>query len=189
MRQTTWACILLLGASTASAQDSSFAELRLRGSVFRNPVSGHIADDWRPKTGVQIEAASNVGRSELALAIGHIGYEATTGKPPFTGTLFSLGWSVPVKRWNRLALDLGARLTDLRMDFDDPSLVGGLRTEEEVVLSGLARGRVSLGRRFSVYADVSYGVLMLSTKTPMLLVSAGVERSVTTPGWLRGLLR
>ena len=189
MRSATWACLLLLSAGAASAQDSSFAMIWLRGSVIRNPVSGHIADDWRAKTGLQLEAGSNVGRGELALAVGHIGYDATTGKPPFTGTLFSLGWTKPVMGWHRVRIDLGARLTDLRMDFDDPSLVGGLRTEEEVVVGGLARATVPLGDRFGAYAEASYGVLMLSTNTPMLFAAVGIERSVTTPGWLRGFLR
>lgn len=190
MRNCCGVLLLVLGvASQAWAQDTSFSELRLRGSLFRNPVIGQIGDDWRAKTGIQLEVGSNVGIGDLSLAVGHIGYEALTGRPPFTGTLFSLGWSVPALRAGRARLDVGARLTDMRMDFDDPALVAGLRTEEEIILNGIARGRVALGQRFTAYADVSYGVLMLSTKTPVLLIGAGFERAVGAPRWLRTILR
>lgn len=181
--------LVLSAMATASAQDSSFSQLRLRGSVFRNPVIGHLADDWRAKTGGQVEIAANVARGELGLAVGHIGYVPTTGKPSFTGTLVTLAWMMPVVRAARIELSAGARLTDLRMDFDDPSLVGGLRTEEEVMLGAIGRARLPIGHRFSAFVDGSYGVLMLDTKTPMVLVHAGIERTARTPGWLRGILQ
>src|SRR6476661_7347720 len=59
----------------------------------------------------------------------------------------------------------GVSLTDMRLDFDDPALVGGLRTEEEVILAAIVRGRVALNERFAAFAEGSYGVLMLSTRT------------------------
>lgn len=180
---------LVAATASASAQDSSFAELRLRGSLFRNPVVGQVSDDWRAKTGAQLELATNVGRGELGLAVGHLAYTPTTGKPAFTGTLFTLAWLMPVARVSRVELDAGVRLTDLRMDFDDPSLVWGLRTEEEVMLGVIGRARFPVGRRFSVFVDGSYGLLMLNTKTPMVLIHGGMERTMRTPDWLRDILR
>lgn len=173
----------------AGAQDSSFSRLALRGSVFRNPVAGHIASDWSAKTGVQIAAATNVGRGGLELAVGHIGYRPTTGKPPFTGTMFTLAWTTPEVAVSRMTLSGGVRLTDLRMDFDDPSLVGGLRTEEEVMTGLLGRARIPLGWGFAGFVDGSWDLLMLSTKTPMVFVHAGVERTMRMPGFLQTILR
>ena len=83
----------------------------------------------------------------------------------------------------------GARLTDVRMDFDDPSMVAGLRTEEEVMLSVVGRMRVSLGRGFSAFAEGSYGRLMLSTRTPIATAAVGMEHGLPMPGWLAGILR
>lgn len=181
--------MMVAACAVANAQDTSFSRLTLRGSVFRNPVSGHIGSDWSAKTGAQLAAATNVGRGGLELAVGHIGYRPTTGKPPFTGTMFTLAWTTPELIVSRMALSGGVRLTDLRMDFDDPSLVGGLRTEEEVMTGVLGRARIPLGRGFAAFVDGSWDLLMLSTKTPMVFVHAGVERTMRMPGFLQGILR
>ena len=185
-----WASLFMLCVATrAGAQDSTYSELRFRLSAFRNPVAGHITDDWKPGTGAQVEVATPIAQGELSLAVGHVGYTATTGRPDFTGTLFTLAWTTRVAHIARLQMSGGVRLTDFRMDFDDPSLVVGLRTEEEVMLGLIGRGRIVIGRRFALFGDGSVGVLMLGTRTPMVLIHAGVERAVSTPGWLRGILR
>lgn len=183
------AVLMLAALAAANAQDSSFSRLTLRGSVFKNPVAGHITDDWSPKTGAQLGAATNVGRSALELAVAHVGYRPTTGKPPFTATMFTLAWTSPEVALTRATLSGGVQLTDLRMDFDDPSLVGGLRTEEEVLAAVVGRVRLPLGRGFAAFVDGSWGMLMLSTKTPMVFVHAGVEQTMRMPGFLQTILR
>lgn len=181
--------LLVFAATTASAQDSSFSVLRLRAGLLRLPVIGEIRNDWNPGTGGQVGVASNVGASEIDLTVGHIGFDATTGRPPFSETMFSLAWMRPVMQRAWLAFDAGARLTDVRMDFDDPSLVGGLRTEEEQLLSALARGRLSLGRNYSAFVETTYGVLMTSTRTPTVSLTLGIQRHGAMPRWLRDFLR
>lgn len=181
--------LLVCVTSAAMAQDSSFSRLRIRGSLFRNPVSGHISDDWNARTGIQAEVATNIGRSELGLSVGHLAYSPITGKPPFTGTIFTLAWTTPVVRAARTEVSAGILMADLRMDFDDPSLVGGLNTEEEVIIGILGRGRFAFNERVAVFVDGSYGQLMLSTKTPMVLIHAGGEVSLRAPDWLRAVLR
>ena len=183
------ALLLLFASASAAAQDSSFTALRVRASVLRLPAVGAIRDDWRPKTGAQVDIASNVGRNEIGLAVGHVGFEPITGKPAFTETMFSLGWTRPILAARGVALSVGARLTDVRMDFDDPALVGGLRTEEEQLLAAMARGRLLLGRGYSGFAEGSYGVLMTSTRTPTVTLAIGVERDGAMPRWLRDFLR
>ena len=183
------AVILLCIAARAGAQDSTYSELRFRLSAFRNPLAGHITDDWRAGTGIQAEIATPLASGEFAMAMGHVGYASTTGKPNYTGTLFTLAWTAPVATVSRLQLSGGIRLTDYRMDFDDPTIVVGLRTEEEVMLGVIGRARLGLGRRLALFADASYGVLMLGTRTPMVLVHVGVQRAVTTPEWIRSILR
>ena len=183
------AILLLFGATSAAAQDSSFTRLQLRGSALRVPVVGHIADDWSPKTGAQVELASNVGRGEIALAVGRIGFDALNGKPPFKETLISLGWTGAVLQRGSFDLHAGARLTDVRMHFDDPAMVAGLRNEEEQLISALARGRLAIGRKFSAFAETSYGMLMTSTRSPTLSVAVGIERDGVMPRWLRDFLR
>lgn len=187
--RTAFVLLLTAFASTASAQDSSFTRMQVRGSLLRNPVSGHIADDWESRTGAQVDIGVNVGRGELAATVAHLGFEPLSGKPPFTGTLVSLGWTTPLLRAGRLTLEGGPRLTDLRMDFDDPSLVVGLRTEEEVMLGVVARARMPFRGRYGLFVEGSYGALILSTKTPMAFLNAGVAASFRTPGWIRGILR
>jgi hypothetical protein len=181
--------LLLMLASTAAAQDTSFSHLHLRVSALRNPEMGHLSEDWRARTGMEAELATNVGAGELGLRFGHIGYTPLTGKPAYSGTLFTLGWSMPVVTRSQLGVSVGPTLTDYRMDFDDPSVVGGLRTEEEVIVAGAARISGRVYRHWSVFAEASYGVLMLSTKTPMATINAGVGREMGTPEWLRKLLR
>ena len=176
-------------AASAAAQDTSFSRLRLRGGVLVPASTGRIRDDWNAKLGAQVEVASNVGRSELAFGVAHLGFEPTSSKPSFTETLFSLSWTVPMWTRARAGLDAGARVTDIRMDFDDPSLVGGLTTEEETMLTAVARGRVGIGKGFTGFAEGSYGVALHSTRTPVLFAAIGVEREVGMPGWLRGVLR
>ena len=181
--------LILCAATSASAQDSSFSALRLQAAVLRLPVIGEMRHDWRVRTGGQIGVASNVGAGEIGLTVGHIGFDATTGKPPFTETMFSLGWTRALMRAGPIGFDAGARLTDVRMDFDDPSLVGGLRTEEEQLISAIARSRLSLGRKFSGFVEATYGVLMTSTRTPTVSLALGIQRAGVMPAWLRDFLR
>ena len=181
--------LMLVVTASAGAQDSSFSHLRLRGSMLRLPVTGHVGDDWRAKTGFQLDIGSNVGTGELSLAAGHVGFAPIAAKPAFTETFFSLAWTRPVVSGSRASLDAGARLSDVRMDFDDPSIVGGLRTEEEVLVSALGRGRVTIGRGFSGFLEASYGLFMLSTRTPTATIAAGVEHGLPMPGWLSRILR
>jgi hypothetical protein len=183
------ALLLMFIASSLSAQDSSFSVLRLRGAALRLPLVGYIADDWKPGTGFQVDVASNLGSSEIALSVGRIRFDPTTGKPPFTETLISLGWAWPILRSGRLGFDAGARLTDVRMNFDDPAMVAGLRHEEEQLISALGRARLSLGAGLSGFVETAYGVLMTSTRTPMTTLAVGVMRDSRMPGWLRDFLR
>lgn len=183
------AALVLFAATSAAAQDSAFTRLKLRASALRLPVVGHIADDWRPKTGAQVELASNVGRGEIALAVGRVAFDALNGKPPFRETLISLGWTGVVLQRGRFGVHAGARLTDVRMHFDDPAMVAGLRNEEEQLISALARGRLAIGGKFSAFAETSYGMLMTSTRSPTVSVAIGIERDGAMPGWLRDILR
>jgi hypothetical protein len=185
-----WASIVVLcAASRAFAQDTAYSVLNVRLSAFRNPVAGAIRDDWRPGTGVQAEIGTPFAGGEMGLALGHLGYTPTSGKPAYKATLFTLSWLSAPLRVSRIRLSGGFRLTDYRMDFDDPALVAGLRTEEEVMPGAIARVTVPVARRFTVFADASYGLLMLGTRTPMLLVHLGAERGFSTPDWVRGILR
>jgi hypothetical protein len=183
------ALLLMFATQVAGAQDSSFTSLRFRGGLFRMPVVGHISDDWRPKTGLQVEVASNVGAGELAIGIAHVLFVPTTGKVSFTETLISLGWTSPEARMQGVSLSAGARLTDVRMDFEDPSVVVGLRTEEEVLLALLGRAHVELGHGFRAFGEASFGALMLSTRSPTMTVALGIGRVVAMPGWVRDVLR
>ena len=183
------ALLLLLTASSAFAQDSSFSAIRLRGAVLRLPVVGHIADDWKPGTGAQIDVASNLGSSEISLSVGRIQFDPTTGRPPFTETLISLTWARPVLRAGGLAFDAGARLTDVRLDFDDPGMVTGLRNEEEQLISALGRARTSLGAGYSGFVETTYGVLMTSTRSPTMTVAVGLMWGGRMPKWLRDFLQ
>jgi hypothetical protein len=182
------ALMVLLAGSTAWAQDSSFSVLRARVGVLRLPVIGHISDDWSPKTGGQLDVASNVGSNEIALSIGRVGFDPTTGKPPFTETLISLAWARPIARRGPVAVEMGVRLTDVRMNFDDPAMVAGLRNEEEQLLSGLGRLRLSLGGRYSGFIESTYGLLMTSTRSPTATLAAGLQGQGRMPGWLRAFL-
>jgi hypothetical protein len=181
--------LLVLVASVASAQDSSFAALGFRGGLLRNPVAGHIADDWSPGTGVSGEAATNVGKAELSLGFSHLGYDPITGKPPYKATMFSLTAARSVIGRSRGTVSAGVRLTDYRMDFDDPLVGAGLKTEEEVMLSAVGRGSVQVRGPWKLFADASYGILMLGTKTHMVFISAGAEYDTRMPGWLRDFLK
>jgi hypothetical protein len=187
MKFVCW--LLLLAAATASAQDSSFTQLLVRGSVLRMPSTGHIGDYWRPGTGGQVEIASNVGAGELGLAVARVAFDPKATTPAFTETIFSLAWTRSLVSGSRASFAAGARLSDVRMDFDDASIVGGLRTEEEVLLSAVGRGRVVLGRGFSGFLEGSWGLFMLSTRTPTATVAAGVEHGLPMPAWLRTILR
>jgi hypothetical protein len=183
------ACLFLCAATAASAQDSSFSVIRVRAAALRLPEVGRLAEDWRPRTGAQLDVASTVGRSEVAFSVGHVAFDALTGKPPFGETLISLAWTTPIAGWRAVGLDAGARLTDVRMDFDDPALVGGLRNEEEQLLSVLARGRLRAGRNYSAFVEVAYGALMTSTRSPTAALAVGLQREGAMPNWLRAFLR
>jgi hypothetical protein len=183
------ALALLLSAATASAQDTSFSRLHLRVQAMRLPVTGHIADDWKAGTGARLEAGSNVGRGELALGLGHVSFDPTTGKPPFSMTFFSLAWTALAFQSPRVGLDAGARLSDVFMDIDDPAQVIGLRHEEDVMISVVGRGRVVIGRGFSAFAEGTYGSFMLSTRTPIASIGVGLGRDMTMPQWLSHVLR
>jgi hypothetical protein len=183
------AILVVLAATTLSAQDTSFARLHLRAGATRLPVTGHIADDWHAGTGAQVEAGSNVGRGELALGLGHTGFDPTTGKPPFSATFFSLAWTGVVFQSPRIGVDAGARLSDVFMNIDDPAQVIGLRHEEDVMISVVGRGRLAIGRGFDAFAEAAYGSVMLSTRTPVASISLGLGRNTGMPHWLREFLR
>jgi hypothetical protein len=181
--------ILLFAAARAGAQDSSYTELRLRVSAFRNPVAGAISEDWKPGTGLQLEVGTPIALGELSLSIGTLGYAPLTGKPKFRATMFTLGWTRPIARVGRIDLSGGLRVSAYRMDFDDSTVVAGLRNEEETLIAVTGRGRVAIGRRSSLFIDGSFGVLMLGTRTRMALIHVGAERALTTPAWLLDVLR
>jgi hypothetical protein len=181
--------LLVFIASVAAAQDSSYSTLRVRAGLVRNPMAGHIADDWSPGTGVRGDVATNLGKAELSLGFSHLGYAAKTGKPPYKATMFSLGATRPVFERARIAIAAGAQLTDYRMDFNDPLVGQGLKTEEEVMLSAVGRGVLQVRGPWRLFADASYGILMLGTKTHMVFLSAGAEYDARMPGWLRDFLR
>lgn len=171
------------------AQDTAYSRLDLRLSVLSNPASGGISEDWRSGTGIEAEVGTPLAFGKAALSVGHLAFEPKGGRPPFRMTAFGLTYSVPVLSWRTSELAAGVRLADMRMDFDDPAIDEGLRTEEEVFLGGTARAKVMLPRGFSASVDATYGVLMLGRRTPMAFITAGVGRRVVTPGWMRDVLR
>lgn len=177
-------------AAPAGAQDSSaYSELRFRASALSNPVAGAITDDWRPMIGKQLEVATPLAVGAFGVAVGRVHYKPLTGHPQFKATFITLAWLSPEARISRLHLSGGLRLTDYRMDFDDPTLNAGLRTEEEVMPGIIGHARLPLARRISLVADASYGLLLLGVHTRMVLLTAGAEYAVTTPGWLRDMMR
>ena len=185
-----WIATLACIAAPAGAQDSTaYRELRLRASALSNPVAGTITDDWRPLIGKQLEVGTPLAVGEFSIAVGRVHYKPLTGKPQYKATFITLAWLSPEATVSRLRLSGGLRLTDYRMDFADTTVDPGLRTEEEVMPGVIARARLPLGRRISLLADASYGLLMLGVRSRMVLLTAGVEYAVTTPGWLRDIMR
>jgi hypothetical protein len=185
---------LLCVAARAGAQDSTaYAELRFRASALSNPVAGSraggITHDWHPLIGKQLEVATPLAVGEFGVAVGRVHYKPLTGKPQYKATFITLAWLSPEARVSRLRLSGGLRLTDYRMDFDDPTVDPGLRTEEEVMPGVIAHARLPVGRRVSLIADASYGLLMLGVHTRMVMLTAGAEYAVTTPAWLRDIMR
>jgi hypothetical protein len=188
--KTRWIATLACIAAPVGAQDSTaYRELRLRASALSNPVAGTITDDWRPLIGKQLEVGTPLAVGEFSIAVGRVHYKPLTGKPSYKATFITLAWLSREAAVSRLRLSGGFRLTDYRMDFDDPTVDPGLRTEEEVMPAVIGRARLPMGRRLSVLADASYGLLMLGVHTPMVLLTAGVEYAVPTPGWLREIMR
>jgi hypothetical protein len=187
----TLVCVAALCfAVRAGAQDSSaYRELRIRASLVSNPEAGAISSDWKPGVGKQIDVATPLAVGELAVSVGRIHYKPLTGKPSYAATVFTFAWLTPEVSVSRARLSAGLRLSDYRMDFDDPSLVGGLRTEEEVMPGVIAKGRLAIGRRVSLVGDASYAILMLGHHTRMTLLTAGAEYALPTPGWLRDIMR
>lgn len=186
----TLLAILMCVAVRAGAQDSSaYRELRLRASALSNPVAGAITDDWRPLIGKQLEVGTPLAVGEFDIAVGRVHYKPLTGKPAYKATFITLAWLSPEATLSRLRLSGGFRLTDYRMDFDDPSMVAGLRTEEEVMPGIIGRARLRMTRRVSLLADASYGLLLLGVHTNMIMLSAGAEYALPTPGWLRDMMR
>lgn len=181
---------MLLWAGRARAQDSAaYGEMRFRVGAVDNAHAGAISRDWKPLIGKQIEVATPLAVGEVGASVARVHYEPLTGKPAYKATLFTISWLAPEIRVGRAGLAAGFRYSDYRMDFDDPTLVGGLRTEEEVMPGVIARGRVILTRRISLVGDASYGVLMLGHHTRMVLLAAAAQYALPTPAWLRGIMR
>jgi hypothetical protein len=182
--------MLLIGAAPLGAQDSTaYRELWFRASAIDNVHAGAIDRDWKPLIGKQVEVATPLSVGELGLAVGRIHYKPLTGHPAYKATLITLSWLTPELVVWRARLAGGARFSDYRMDFDDPSVVSGLRTEEEVMPAVIVRGRIVASKRASVFADASYGVLMLGHRTRMVLLSGGAQYALPTPSWLQGIMR
>jgi hypothetical protein len=182
--------ILLLGAAPLGAQDSTaYRELRFRASAVDNVHAGAIERDWQPLIGKQVEVAVPLAVGEVGMAVGRIHYKPLTGHPAYKATLITLSWLTPELALWKARLAGGARFSDYRMDFDDPSMVSGLRTEEEVMPAAIIRGRIVASKRVSVFADASYGVLMLGHRTRMAFVSVGAQYALRNPSWLQGIMR
>jgi hypothetical protein len=190
VKRAVWVAAMVACAGRASAQDSSaYRELRVRVAAVDNVAAGAIAKDWNPRIGKQIEIATPLAVGEFAVAVGRIHYQPLTNRPPYAATLFTVSWVLPDVRVSRAAFTAGLRLSDYRMDFKDPTLVGGLTTEEEVMPGVVGRGRLVVGKRLSLLADASYCVLMLGHHTRMTLLSAGGQYALPTPDWLRDIMR
>jgi len=181
--------LFVAAGSSAAQQPAAYSELRFRAGVVSNTSAGAIADDWNAKTGFGVDVATPLSQGEVGLGLSHVAYASTTGKPAYDATIFSLSWLSSEAGVGIARISGGVRLSDYRMDFNDPTLVGGLRTEEEVMPAVVARGRLVLTPRWSLVADGSYGRLMLGHHTPMTFVSLSGQASVGSPGWLRDFLR
>jgi hypothetical protein len=180
----------LVFAAQANAQDSvAYRELRLRAGAVDNIHAGAISEDWQPRVGKQVEVGTPLPVGEMSMNVARIHYKPVTGKPAYKATFISMTWMLPLVRVSRAQLNGGLRLSDYRMDFDDPTVVSGLRTEEEVMPAAVTRARLAIAKRISLFGDASYGVLMLGHHTRMALLSAGAEYALTTPGWLRDIMR
>jgi hypothetical protein len=184
------AIILAVIAASASAQGvAPYSELRFRGSLVKNTSFGAISDNWSAKTGFTVDVGTPLTAGEVALGLSHIGYTSTTGQPDYKATVFSLSWLSPEYGHRIVKVSGGIRLSDYRMDFDDPNAGPGLKTEEEVMPGVIGRGRLALTPRFSLVADGAYGLLMVAHHTPMTFLSVGGQATVAAPGWLRDFLR
>ncbi|HEY6213182.1 MAG TPA: hypothetical protein VIW45_12905, partial [Vicinamibacterales bacterium] len=85
---------------------------------------------------------------EVDASISRIHYRALTGHPTYAATILTLRWMTP-EVGGRVRLSGGIGLSDYLMEFDDPALVAGLRTEEEVMPSVSARIRTPITRGIS----------------------------------------
>ncbi|NNF56804.1 MAG: hypothetical protein HKN04_01045 [Rhodothermaceae bacterium] len=185
------ALLLLLPASTqaqgAEASADDRLHLGLSGAV---PMGEAYGGRWAAQPGVAVRAATwfHGGRIHVAFHL----FENETlveGLPGFLALRGELGWGVP------LALPAGLRLTPsgqvgvLTMLFEGDEVVSEALTNETELTMGVAgRLEVPLGGAWRVFAAAEWVHVYTAVPIDLAFIQAGLSVSVSTPGWLRGML-
>jgi hypothetical protein len=144
---------------------------------------------YRAKLGGALELEMPFEGGLLGASVTRVAFAGRRVSPAadFDATLLALDWRIPIRR-GAFRLGVGPRVGNFLMAFDDTIINPGLRDESELFLGVSAAASARLGRGFGVNLTGWYGQVHLHAPLRIASAAAGIEYTMSTPGWLRDLL-
>lgn len=184
------ALLVLLPAGDAWAQrPAPFETLDLLAGATVDVNQGLLFYDlWRPGKGAAAGVATPFyfGTAEAGGAVHRYGARADS-VPAFDALVVYAGWGLGAEV-GRLGVHGGVRAGLHRMTFDEDTFVG-VRNESELALGAVARVHVDVARGWALYGEAAYMKTYTYIRLQQVWITAGIRARITTPSWLRRVLR
>lgn len=144
---------------------------------------------WRPGSGGELSFLTPfyLGDAEAGAALYRF-KPAMLDVPGFDALLVFAGWGYDLQVVPRLYWYNGIRLGNQRMTFDIDTFPGE-RTESEFLISFQTRAAGHIYRKTGIFASLQLTQAYTYIRFRTMYVSVGLTTSVSSPGWLRTLLR
>lgn len=192
LRATGLPLVLLATAMPALAQSPSpdaFGTVAISiGAAFEGDRSRNLSR-WSASPGIEARALFPFYAGSVEIGAVQSSFEsAGPAVPGFRARYIFIGWGAGVRPMARLTWRSGARLGVYDLQFDDESLPGYARSENEVASELVSDVDVRLGRGWSVVSGAGGRVVFTAPRMRQLTLFAAVRRTFVSPEWLRDFL-
>jgi hypothetical protein len=192
MRKDLLALLLLLLPASAHTQpvDASTDHRLHLGVSGAVPIGEAYGGRWQAQPGVAVRAATGFQGGVIHTALHLFENEnQVEGLPGFLALRGELGWGVPIALPAGLQFTPSGQIGALTMLFEGDEVVSeALQNETELTVGVAGRLEVPLSGRWCVFASAEWAHVYTAVPINLTFVQAGLSVSVSTPGWLRGML-
>ena len=194
LRSTLWLfCLILFGVSAhpgqAQKRSEPFSTLELRLAGTTNINRNFLHEFWKPGGGVDATLATPfyLGFLEFGTAVHR--YDAEQEVPGFGALWLYAGWGLGADVTDRIRLEGSGRIGNYHMSFDEGSEFTGVINESELALMLHTRLAVRPAGPVSVFVSGSYLQAYTFLRLKLWYVTAGLSYRLSSPEWVKELLR